>query len=62
MASYLLQEDGLSKFALEDGSGFLILDALATTVIPRPIAPIMAARRRRRRHCWWIPFLLTSLL
>ena len=58
MSSYLLQEDGLSKIALEDGTGFIILEQTGTT-LPRPIAPIMAARRRNRRRMWWLPFLLT---
>lgn len=31
MASYLLQEDGVSKLMLEDGTGFIILDELAVT-------------------------------
>lgn len=48
MASYLLQELG-DRITLEDGSGFLILEADAVIVRTRPIAPIMAARRRNRR-------------
>ncbi len=62
MAFYLLQEDGVSRILLEDLSGAILLEDPVTSR-PRPIAPIMSARRRNRlRHLWWLPFLLFSLL
>lgn len=59
MAFYLLQEDGF-KIALEDGTGFILLEEGGHR--PRPIAPIMAARRRRRRRCAWLFPLLWMLV
>ncbi len=64
MASYLLQEDAVGKFVLEDGSGFILLE---DGVVPEPpvepggshviaIAPrqrrTLDKRRRRGRLKW----------
>ncbi len=62
MADYLLQEDGVGKFTLEDGSGFILLE---DGVVPEPPAPdtggflaiaprqrLLDKRRRRGRLKW----------
>lgn len=53
MSCYIVQEtDGTSRFTLEDGSGFLILEDCAA-VPPGPGVggpPIRGSRRRRREQ------------
>lgn len=61
VASYLLQEDGVGKFTLEDGTGFILLETGAPVtppspqggfVIPVPRRRILDKRRRRGRLKW----------
>lgn len=50
MSCYLVQEvDGVSRFTLEDGSGFLLLDNCTPVVPPEPGigGPLRKGRRRR---------------
>ncbi len=64
MADYLLQEDGVGKFTLEDGSGFILLESGGPAPPPPSetggsfiaIAPrqrrVLDKRRRRGRLKW----------
>ncbi len=64
MADYLLQEDDVGKFTLEDGSGFILLEDSVVPVAPEQpggshviaIAPrqrrVLDKRRRRGRLKW----------
>ena len=62
MASYLLQEDGVGKFTLENASGFILLEDGTAPVVPvqpsgvqlRPVIPrrVLDKRRRRGRLKW----------
>ncbi len=64
MASYLLQEDGIGKFTLEDGSGAILLEGGVAPITPEQpggshviaIAPrqrrVLDKRRRRGRLKW----------
>lgn len=45
MVDYLLQEDGVSKFTLEDGSGFLLLESLPE-IVGRAIRVVWTLSRR----------------
>ncbi len=50
MSCYLVQEvDGTSRFTLEDGSGFLLLENCIPVVPPEPGmgGPLRKGRRRR---------------
>ncbi len=50
MSCYLVQEtDGVSRFTLEDGSGFLLLENCTPVVPPEPGVggPVRRGRRRR---------------
>ncbi len=50
MSCYLVQEqDGVSRFTLEDGSGFLLLEDCTPVVPPEPGVggPLRKGRRRR---------------
>lgn len=50
MSCYLVQEDdGTSRFTLEDGSGFLLLEDCGGVTPPEPGAggPLRKGRRRR---------------
>ncbi len=50
MSCYLVQEDdGTSRFELEDGSGFLVLENCIPVVAPEPGVggPLRKGRRRR---------------
>jgi hypothetical protein len=59
MASYLLKEDG-GKIALEDGSGFLLLEEDGDEVIRSRtgLYSHLSHIRRRARKCIWILFNL----
>ncbi len=50
MSCYLTQEtDGVSRFTLEDGTGFLLLESCSPVVPPEPGVggPLRKGRRRR---------------
>ncbi len=50
MSCYLLQEDGVSRFILEDGTGFLLLESCTPPVVPPEPGvggPLRKGRRRR---------------
>ena len=48
MAFYLLQEDGVSKITLEDGTGFVLLEEGSTPPVVQatPYRPVWKLRRR----------------
>ncbi len=52
MSCYLVQEDGTSRFILEDGSGFLLLEDCTPTPpggeTPIGGGPVRRGRRKRR--------------
>jgi hypothetical protein len=49
VSSYLVQEeDGVSRFTLEDGSGFILLEAQGPAPAAAPGGGIISVRRRRR--------------
>ena len=49
MSSYLVEEtDGISRFTLEDGSGFILLEQTAVTVTPTG-GFVVSVRRPTRR-------------
>lgn len=54
MSCYLVQEvDGVSRFTLEDGSGFLLLEDCTPVVPPQPGIggkAVPGSDRRRRRE------------
>ncbi len=50
MSCYLVQEiDGVSRFTLEDGSGFLVLENCTPVVPPEPGVGGEVRRGRRKR-------------
>ncbi len=67
MSCYLVQEDdGTSRFKLEDGSGFLLLEDCAT-VPPEPGVggPLRRGRRRRLESIMdeddWLAVILSEM-
>lgn len=51
-ADYLLQEDGVSRIILEDGSGFLLLESSTDTVAAHRIPNLhIIHHRQRKRRC-----------
>jgi hypothetical protein len=61
MASYLLKEDG-GKIALEDASGFLLLEEEGDATRSRTgLYSHLSHMRRRTRKCLWILFNLIGV-
>jgi hypothetical protein len=67
MSCYLVQEiDGVGRFMLEDGSGFLLLEA-CVPVVPADGPPIGGYDRKRRRRLGgdsdeeWLAVILSEM-
>ncbi len=68
MSCYIVQEvDGTSRFTLEDGSGFLLLENCIPVVPPEPGVggPLRKGRRRRREDIYdeedWLAVVLSEV-